>query len=115
MEYKFKITQEREVALALGRARTSFAFREVAPVELIKNFQLLLQDYSFVIEAIQNGGVGKIERDEVEDSASILEELRSAFGWEDLHRNIFRMEDIVKIAEALEDSRLICQNIMPCR
>lgn len=113
MEKRFKITQEVKVAQALGRARTDFEMRETTPTELISAFQHLLQDYSFVIEAIQNGGVGKIERDKVEDSASILEELRSAFGWEDLHRNIFRMEDVVKVAQALEDARFICQNIMP--
>lgn len=113
MEEIFSITQEKAVALALDRIRESFGYVEISPLALIENYQSLLHDLSFIIESIQNGGVGKPERDETEDPGEILEQLRKAFSWKSLSRNITNMTDMIALAHTLEDCRFISQNITP--
>ena len=103
-------SEEHKVALTLENSRRSLEIPELNPVEILFNYQNLLQEYAFCIEAIQKGGLTKTQRDEEEDAEEVLSELREDFKGETLSSHILNYENILSAAKLIDNLRYICDH-----
>lgn len=111
MEAKVIITsEEHKVAMILDNSRRSLEMPDLNPVEILFNYQNLLQEYAFCLEALQYGGVAKERRDEEEDAEEVLAELRKDFTSETLAKHILNYENMLSAAKLLDNLRYICDH-----
>ncbi|MBR2916530.1 MAG: hypothetical protein IKC07_02870 [Clostridia bacterium] len=103
-------SEEHKVAMLLDQSRRSLEMPDLNPVEILFNFQELLQEYAFCLEALQYGGVGKERRDEEEDAEEVLAELRKDFTSEALGKHILHYENLLSAAKLLDNLRFVCNH-----
>ena len=103
-------SEEHKVAMILDNSRSSLESEELNPVEILFNYQNLLQEYAFCIEALQNGGVEKTKRDREEDAEEVLSELRKDFTSETLAKYILNYENMLSAAKLVDNLRYICNH-----
>ena len=81
------------------------------PLELTRIYEGLLQELTLVIQSIQAGGAGKVERDENENAELVLKELRETFTPNDLCSFIDDLHDVISFAEICKEAKFICDNL----
>lgn len=111
MKARAIIQEEHKVVLTVENNKRHFEDPNYNPIEMLFTYQGLLQGLAEVIDAIQYGGIGRIEREENEDAEEILAELRENFKTAQLSRHITNYDDMLTFAKMLEDFRFICDNI----
>ena len=111
MQAKANIQNEHKVVITAENNKRRFEDANYNPIEMLFTYQGILQDLAEVIDAIQYGGIGRIEREDEEDAEAILEELRKNFQTSQLSRHITNYEDMLTFTQMLEDFRFICDNI----
>ena len=111
MQAKANIQNEHKVVLTVENNKKRFEDPNFRPLEMLFTYQSLINDLTEAIDAIQLGGLGRIEREKEEDAELILAELRECFHTVQLSRHITHYDDMLTFAQMLDDFRFICDNI----